>query len=68
MSTTAIKRGETFERRRTGYVRTVAGFTTKPSADSPSDGVRRARMIDPTDPSNETRVRVDQLLKSYRRI
>ena len=56
---TTIKRGQTYRRRRTGVIRTVEGFTTKP------DGIRRARMIDPNGELREARVKVDQLLKSY---
>ncbi len=53
----AVKRGDRVKSRRSGKIRTVAGFTTKP------DDVRRARLID-TD-GNETKVRVDQISRSY---
>lgn len=63
MSTTPIKKGQTFQKRRTGTVREIIGFTKKP------DGIRRARMIEPRligiKDARETRVRVDQLLKTY---
>ena len=64
MTATATKiiRGTRLQRRRTGSVREVIGFTTKPSPRDPSDGVRRARLSDGT---TETRIRVDQISKSY---
>ena len=65
MSTTTVKRGQRLQRRRTGVVRVVNGFTTKPSKSSPTDGVRRARMVDPVS-GDESRVRVDQIHKTYR--
>lgn len=56
-STSSVRRGARYQRRRTGIVREVIGFTTKP------DGIRRARLADST--GSETRVRVDQILKTY---
>lgn len=52
-----IKKGTRLQRRRTGAVRQVIGFTKKP------DGIRRARLSDGT---SETRVKEDQLLKTYK--
>lgn len=63
--TTKIKSGTRLRRRRTNILREVSGFTTKPSTSAASDGIRRARLIDPFGIYPETRVRVDQILKTY---
>lgn len=55
---TAVKRGQWFQSRRHGTVRELIGFTTKP------DGIRRARLRDPLT-ENETKVKAEQILKSY---
>lgn len=55
--TTKITKGSRLERYRTGSVREVVGFTRKP------DGIKRARLSNGT---SETRVRLDQIAKSYR--
>lgn len=67
MPTTQIKRGMRLRKRRSGAVREVAGFTTKPTATSPADGIRRARLIDPfgIEDQAETRVKVSQITKTY---
>jgi hypothetical protein len=57
-----ITKGSRLVRRRTGVSREVIGFTTKPSPQAPSDGVRRARL---SDGESETRVRLDQISKTY---
>jgi hypothetical protein len=56
-TSTTPKKGQRVERRKTGYVREIIGFTQKP------DGVRRVRL---SDGIRETRVRADQLFKTYR--
>lgn len=61
---TPVKRLSVYRKRRSGALRQLAGFTTKPSPKSKSDGIRRARMIDSVTGA-ETRVRVDQLGKTY---
>lgn len=58
--TTTIKRGQLYKKRRTGTVRELKGFTTKP------DGVKRARLVDVY--GRETKVRVDQFTKTYRSV
>lgn len=61
--TPKISRGTRLQRRRTGSIREVIGFTTKPSSHQPSDGVRRARLSDGT---SESRIKVAQIHKSYK--
>lgn len=51
-----IKKGTRLQRRKTQVVREVVGFTKKP------DGIRRARLSDGT---SETRVKIDQIIKTY---
>lgn len=67
MPSTKIKRGMAVRKRRSNVTRVVAGFTTKPDAVSPSDGIRRVRLIDAYASTSypETRVRVDQFGKTY---
>lgn len=61
---TPVKRYGVYRKRRSGAVRHIDGFTTKPSPTAKADGVRRARMVD-TLTGAETRVRVDQIGKTY---
>lgn len=56
-TSTPVRRGSYFQRRRTGRTAQVIGFTTKP------DGIRRARLVDSA--GRETRVAVSQILKTY---
>lgn len=67
MPSTKVKRGSVLRKRRSQVVRIVEGFTTKPDASSPSDGIRRVRLVDAYGNTSypETRVRVDQLSKTY---
>lgn len=61
---TPVKRSGVYQKRRSGAIRQLVGFTTKPRSSAKSDGIRRARMIDSVTGA-ETRVRVDQFGKTY---
>lgn len=61
---TPVKRYSVYRKRRSGAIRQLAGFTTKPSPSTRSDGVRRARMVDSITGA-ETRVKVSQFGKTY---
>lgn len=63
MPSKTIRRGDSFRRRASGRVVTVAGFTTKPRGATRSDGVRRARLVGMD--GVETRIIASQIQKAY---